>query len=167
MSEKYVVVQGATCMCSFGNVPDTLVVKTQSKRFANDSEGTEKLIATTKETGSATLKNNSFGSCSKMGNPPPPCKVNITEWKDFYEKVTLEDNGGKILVAESTAVCAVAGTPCISITHHGQVEEGCVQNFKNVNPDILMQINPLADPREITEEESQNLKGENTQIMGT
>ncbi|WP_295811469.1 DUF4280 domain-containing protein [uncultured Apibacter sp.] len=144
MAEKYIVVQGATCKCQFGNTSDVLLVKTHAHDFANDSEGKEKAIATTKEIGSSTLQNNSFGSCSKLGSPPPPCKVNITQWTGFYEKVTLS-NQGKVLLEDSKAVCAVAGTPCISITHHGQIEEPSMQNFKNVDRKIQSQLNPLID----------------------
>ena len=152
MSEKHIVVQGATCICQFGNCPDSLVVKTHQKEYANDAEGSDKLIVTTKETGASTLKNNSFGSCTKLGSPPPPCKVNITEWKDFYEPVTL-GNGGKAILESSKAVCAIAGSPCISITHHGQTAELSAQNFKNANREIQSQINPMVDIREMNQSE--------------
>ncbi|PQL92355.1 DUF4280 domain-containing protein [Apibacter adventoris] len=163
MSEKHVVVQGATCKCQFGNCPDSLVVKTHQKEYANDAEGSDKLIVTTKELGSSTLKNNSFGSCSKLGSPPPPCKVAITQWTDFYEPVTLS-NKGKVILENSKATCAIAGTPCISITYHGQVAEPSAQNFKNVNREIQSQINPMVDINEMTEEELIHEGGEDSSI---
>lgn len=159
MAEKYIIVQGATCTCLFGNTPDTLLVKTHAHDFANDAEGKEKAIATTKEIGSSTLRNNSFESCTKLGSPPPPCKVNIIEWIRFYEKVTLS-NQGKVLLEDSKTVCAIAGTPCISITHHGQIEEPSFQNFKNADRKIQNQLNPLIDIQDMeeTEEYQQKLK---------
>ncbi|WP_128332109.1 DUF4280 domain-containing protein [Apibacter sp. HY039] len=163
MSEKHIVVQGATCACQFGNAPDSLVVNTHTKEYANDAEGSDKLIVTTQELGSSTLKNNTFGSCSKMGSPPPPCKVNITQWTDFYEPVTLS-NQGKIIVENSKAICAVAGSPCISVTHHGQISEPSPQNFKNVDREIHSQINPMVDINEMKEEELILEGGEDSSI---
>lgn len=46
MSEKHLVCQGALCMCNFGTAPDKLKVKTQSKRYINDKDGADKLMAT-------------------------------------------------------------------------------------------------------------------------
>jgi hypothetical protein len=148
MKQKYILVQGATLKCRFGNTSDTLLVKTHAKEFANDPEGREKPIATTKETGSSTLKNNSFGSCSQLGSPPPPCKVNITEWIDFYPKITLS-NEGKVLLECSSAICALAGTPCISVVNHGQIVTLSKQNFKNADTEVMTQLNPLADSKKM------------------
>ena len=91
MSEKHLVCQGAVCQCIFGTALDTLKVKTQKKHFINDLEGEEKLIATDQDLGK-TLENNTFGSCAKLNNNP--CQAMITEWSGFYDKVTLEANGG-------------------------------------------------------------------------
>ena len=159
MSEKYVVVQGAICTCRFGDTSDTLLVKTHTKEFINDAEGSDKPIASTKEIGPSTLQNNSFGSCTKLGSPPPPCKVNITQWNGAYEKVTLS-NQGKIILEDSRAVCSVAGTPCISITHHGQIEDPSAQNFKNADRKIQSLLNPLIDVQnmEDTEDYLQKLR---------
>lgn len=46
MSEKHLVCQGATCQCKFGTTPDKLTVKTQSKRYINEKDGSKKLMAT-------------------------------------------------------------------------------------------------------------------------
>ena len=73
--------------------------------------------------GGLTLEGNTFGNCLKKGgNPLPPCISVITEWKDFYKRITLS-NGGNILLEDSKAICAVAGTPCIEIIDHGQRTE--------------------------------------------
>ncbi|MFK7059780.1 DUF4280 domain-containing protein [Flavobacterium oreochromis] len=142
MAEKHVVVQGAVCKCQFGQTTDKIKVLSHQKEYANDKDGTKKLIVSTKEIGGATLEKNTFGNCPKMGNPPPPCKPVITEWKDFYKKVTLS-NGGNIILENSKAVCAIAGSPCIEIIDHGQRTEASQQNFKNANKDVIRQINPL------------------------
>ena len=153
MAEKHIVVQGAICKCQYGQAPDTLKVLSHDKEYANDKDASKKRIATTKEIGGATLEKNTFGNCLKIGgNPPPPCKPVITEWKDFYNKVTLS-NGGNILLEDSKAVCAIAGTPCIEIIDHGQRTEASAQNFKNTNKEIQRQINPLVTPEEMFEKQ--------------
>lgn len=107
MSEKHIVVQGAMCKCQFGQAPDKLKVLTHQKEYANDKSASKKLIVTTKEIGGATFEKNTFGNCTKNGGPPPPCKIMVTEWQNFYDKVQLS-NGGFIILEDSKAVCAVA-----------------------------------------------------------
>ena len=46
-------------------ITDKLMVKTQSKRYINDKDGKEKLMATHADIG-ATFEKNSFGSCKKL-----------------------------------------------------------------------------------------------------
>ncbi|PDS23029.1 DUF4280 domain-containing protein [Flavobacterium branchiophilum] len=151
MSEKHIVVQGATVKCKFSVEPktDILKVKTQTKHYANDKEGSEKLIATTKDIGQ-TLEANTFGKCKMQPLPfgqYKPCQAVITEWKDFYEKVTLS-NQGKILLEDSKATCPIGGPDCIEITKHGQKAEVSKQNVKKANPVIHSQLNPLVDMSE-------------------
>ncbi|WES99984.1 DUF4280 domain-containing protein [Chryseobacterium arthrosphaerae] len=155
MAEKHVVVQGAMCRCQFGQAPDKLKVLTHQKEYANDKAASKKLIVTTKEIGGATFEKNTFGNCTKMGGPPPPCKIMVTEWQNFYDKVQLS-NGGFIIVEDSKAICAVAGTPCIEIIDHGQRAEAGSQNFKNADKDVQQQINPLVDAEEMRKEEKNN-----------
>jgi hypothetical protein len=147
MAEKHVVVQGATCVCKHSETPktDVLKVKTQTKHYANDKDGAEKLIATTKEIGQ-TLEANTFGKCKlqPMGSSYKPCQAVITEWKGFYDKVTLS-NGGKILLEDSKATCPIGGPDCISIKHHGQKAEVSKQNVAKANPILHSQLNPLVD----------------------
>lgn len=155
MAEKHIVVQGAMCKCQFGQIPDKLKVLSHKKEYANDKEASKKLIATTMEIGPATFEKNTFGTCSKMGSPPPPCVPVVTEWKGFYKEVVLS-NGGNILVEDSKAVCAVAGTPCIEILDHGQRTEASKQNFKNADKDVQQQINPLVNSDEMFKEQPLN-----------
>ncbi|MET3036294.1 DUF4280 domain-containing protein [Chryseobacterium sp. NRRL B-14859] len=152
MAEKHIVVQGATCKCQFGQVPDKLKVLTHQKEYANDKDASRKLIVTTKEIGGSTFEKNTFGNCTKQGSPPPPCKIMVTEWQNFYDKVQLS-NGGFIIVEDSKAVCAIAGTPCIEVIDHGQRAEASQQNFKNADRDIQQQINPLVDSEEMSKDQ--------------
>ena len=148
MAEKHVVVHGATCKCKFSETPQTdkLKVLSQTKEFANDKDGSKKLIATDKEIGQ-TLEKNSFGKCklqpTSSGNLP--CMAVITKWSNMYEKVTFEENKGKILLEDSKATCPIGGPDCITIDKHGQTAEGSSQNNKNANKDVQSQLNPMVN----------------------
>ncbi len=63
------MVQGATCKCQFGTAPDKLKVLTQSRRYANDKDGSKKLVATHKDIGQPFEKN-TFGSCARLNGSP-------------------------------------------------------------------------------------------------
>ncbi|PSK91957.1 DUF4280 domain-containing protein [Taibaiella chishuiensis] len=142
MSEKHYVVEGATCKCQFGTAPDVLMVKTNKKEYANDINGARKLIASTKDTGGATLQKNTFGSCAKMNNSP--CKPVVLQWQGFYDRVTLT-NGGNPLLEDSKATCPIGGSGCIQITNHGQVAEVSTANVKKSNDDVMAQLLPVVD----------------------
>lgn len=154
MSEKHVVVNGATCKCKFSVDPQTdiLQVKSQSKHFANNKEADKKLVATTKELGQ-TMQKNTFGQCKKQptGNSYLPCKTVVTKWSGFYEKVTLS-NQGKILVENSKATCPIGGSDCIEITKHGQKAEVGKQQMQKADQDVVKQINPLLNLDELDED---------------
>lgn len=150
MSEKHLVCHGAICQCNFGTAPDKLMVKTHKKEYINDSSGAEKLIATDKDI-AQTFEKNNFGSCSKLNNNP--CKVNVTEWKGFYEKTTLE-HGGKILLEDSKATCAIGGPDCIKITFHGQVAQTSSSSVSNTKPETLETLNPMVAASEMKEDNS-------------
>ncbi len=156
MSEKHLVCQGAICKCQFGTVPDKLMVKTQSKRYINDKDGSQKLMATHVDIGT-TFEKNTFGSCAKMNNSP--CTPAVTKWDGYYENITVEDNSGKALLEDSKATCAVSGAPSIEITFHGQTAEPNQQNADNVRQEVVAQLLPVEDnekcfcEREFTEED--------------
>lgn len=154
MSDKHMVVQGATCRCTLSIEPktDILKVKTQSKHYANDKDSAKKLLATTKDIGN-TLEKNTFGKCKKQpsGNDYLPCQVQITKWSKFYEKITLS-NQGKILLEDSKATCEMGMPDCIEIVDHGQIAEPSEQNLKKANPDIQNKINPLLCLNEVGKE---------------
>ncbi|WP_445710525.1 DUF4280 domain-containing protein [Flavobacterium sp.] len=157
MANKHVVVQGATCQCKFSVAPqkDILKVKTQSKHYANDGEGKEKLIATTMDIGQ-TLEKNTFGNCKMQPNGTSynPCQAVITQWSGFYKKVTYHDNGGNPLLEDSKATCPIGGPDCITIIDHGQKVEVTKQNEKNADDNALAILYPFG-----------NLKREKKQIL--
>ncbi|MCT3807895.1 hypothetical protein CMU40_07900 [Elizabethkingia anophelis] len=140
MSEKHLVCQGALCMCNFGTAPDKLKVKTQSKRYINDKDGADKLMATHMDIGK-TFEKNTFGSCSKMNNNP--CQVTVTEWSGFYDKITLEDNKGKALLEDSKATCPIGSKDCIKIVNHGQTAEISSQSVENADQEVLAELFPF------------------------
>lgn len=150
MGAKHLVCHGALCMCNFGSAPDKLVVNTHSKEFINDADGAEKMIASTKDI-NKTFEKNTFGSCSKQNNNP--CQAVVSEWKGFYEKVTLE-NSGKILLEDSKATCPIGGPDCIKIEFHGQTAQVSKRNAEKMDPEVHNSLNPLVDLEEITEEET-------------
>ncbi|KFF10099.1 DUF4280 domain-containing protein [Flavobacterium hydatis] len=145
MSEKHFVVQGATCQCKFSVEPktDKLKVKTQSKHYANDKDGKDKLIASDKDIGQ-TLEKNTFGKCKMQPNGSGdylPCKATITKWSGFYEKMILS-NQGKILLEDSKGTCPIGGPDCISVKDHGQTSEVTKKNVENSKPEVLNEIFP-------------------------
>ncbi|CAA0192964.1 DUF4280 domain-containing protein [Tenacibaculum maritimum] len=149
MSEKHLVVQGATCECQYGNAPDILKVASHSYEYANDKEARQKPIATSLEIGQPFEKN-TFGNCKLQPTPGgyKPCQPNLTEWQGFYEDAILK-NGGYILLENSKAICAIAGAPCVKVADHGQAAEACSQNMKNADKDTSAQLNPMVNPAEI------------------
>ncbi|MFC4163062.1 DUF4280 domain-containing protein [Epilithonimonas zeae] len=142
MSEKHLVCQGALCRCNFGTAPDKLKVLTQSKRYINDKGGSQKLMATNKDI-NKTFEKNMFGNCSKLNNNP--CQVTVTQWSDFYDKITLEENNGNALLESSKATCPIGSTDCISIINHGQTAEVSQQNVKNTDKEVIAELFPMMD----------------------
>lgn len=140
MSEKHLVCQGATCQCQFGKTPDKLKVLTQTKRFVNDSDGAQKLIATHMDLGK-TFEKNTFGSCSKLNNGP--CQVVVSEWKNFYDKVQVSENSGNPLLEDSKATCPIGAPDCITIINHGQTAAVSEQNVKNADQEAMVHLCPV------------------------
>lgn len=155
MSEKHIVVNGATLKCKFSVEPklDKLKVKTQNKHYANDKDGSKKLIATDKEIGQG-LEKNTFGKCKMQPNGSGdylPCQATITEWSGFYEKIILS-NKGKVLLEDSKGTCPIGGPDCIEVKNHGQIAEPSEQNFINANTDVHNLINPMFNMGEFQNE---------------
>ncbi|MBS7232180.1 DUF4280 domain-containing protein [Flavobacterium psychroterrae] len=144
MDKKHFVVQGAVCQCKFSekNQTDILQVKTQSRHFANDSEGVKKLIATDKEIGQCMQKN-TLGNCKNQpsGSTFLLCVVDVTEWKDVKKNVTYS-NQGKALLEDSKATCRKGLPNCITIKNHGQTAELTQKDVQKSDPEILAEILP-------------------------
>lgn len=149
MAQKEIIVQGAICECQFGFTPDKLKVLTQQKHYANDKEGSTKLIATDKDIG-MTFEKNSFGQCKLQPTTGGylPCVPALQQWQGMYED-TILSNQGKILLEDSKGICAVAGSPCIKFTHTGQKAEPSQQNFDNADEELLVQVSPLMEREDI------------------
>lgn len=136
MTDKHFVVHGALCKCNFGSKPGRIRVDTNSE-YMNDAWGSSKPVASSAETGNAFMPG-AFGVCALTHTS---CVPNILRWNNTLPHITLS-NGGKILTEHSTARCAVAGSTCISILHHGQtatvtdhrVPENAVASTTALNP---------------------------------
>lgn len=133
------VCKGATCTCTMaGGAIATMQVITQMKHYINDSEGSQKPIATNKEKTVASLN---FGTCKPGTNSAHPCVAQL-QWKDFYEAVELE-NGGSPLLDSSTAKCSSDGGD-ITIVNHGQSGGGATASqMEQADENIHSQINPM------------------------
>ncbi len=147
MAEKHVVVQGATCQCKHSVAPQTdkLKVKSQSKHYANDGEGNDKLIATTMEIGQ-TMEKNTFGNCKLQptGNSYLPCQTIVAQWSGMYKKVAFENKSNPLL-EDSKATCPIGGPDCITITDHGQKAQLTKQNQKNADDKVMAILYPFGD----------------------
>ncbi len=143
MSDIAIVCQGASCACKHGSTSDSLKVISTHKEYVNEIEGSTKMIATTMDIG-VPFEAGNFGNCKLQSSS---CTPSIVEWKDFYEKVTLS-NQGQILTEKSKAVCAIAGTPCVEITFHGQTATPTKGLVDQTDEETHSQLNPLAKPKE-------------------
>lgn len=86
MAQKEIIVQGAICECQFSFAPDKLKVLTQQKLYANDKDGSTKLIASDKDIG-MTFEKNSFGQCKLQPTTGGylPCVPALQQWQGMYE----------------------------------------------------------------------------------
>ncbi len=160
MSTGHVVVDGAMCKCQFGTTPDTLVVLTQQKEYINDSGGSKKLIANTMDIG-MPLKAKTFGQCKLQPSSSGylPCVPAITQWQDFYENVTLS-NQGQILTEKSKAMCAISGSPSVEFTWHGQTAAAGSSSVAEAEEEVQSQLNPLVNVKEMVESQNNDLETE-------
>ena len=124
---------------------NALKVLSQTKHYANDKDGEEKLIATDKDIGQ-TLEKNTFGNCKMQptGNSYLPCQAVITVWTGFHEKGSLS-NKGKILLEDSKATCPIGGPDCITIKNCGQKAEPSKHDFMKTNNDVMQILNPFVN----------------------
>ncbi|MFC5048285.1 DUF4280 domain-containing protein [Aquimarina hainanensis] len=143
----HIVCNGAICQCKNGFTPDTLKVISTPNEYVNDPDGTEKLIASTMDLG-IPLEKGTFGQCKLQPTSGGylPCVPSITAWQDFYDKVTLS-NEGQVLVKDSKGICAIAGTPCVEFIMHGQQPSVSATEVQQANETMQSQLNPLVDPK--------------------
>ena len=133
------VCKGATCTCTMaGGATAKLEVITQMKHYINDSEGSQKAIATDKEITVASLN---FKTCKPGTNSAHPCVAQL-KWKGFYDAVVLE-NGGNPLLDSSTAKCSSDGGS-ITILNHGQSGGGASSSqMEEADENVQNQVNPF------------------------
>lgn len=150
MSQKEIIVQGATCECKFGSTTDKLKVLTQQKHYVNDKDGGQKLIASHVDVG-MTFEKNTFGQCKLQpnGGGYNPCVPALSEWTGQYKDMVLI-NGGQVLVEDSKGVCSISGSPCIAFTKTGQKGQPSQQNIDNADEEQQSQINPLVNLKALT-----------------
>ena len=155
MSQKFAVVQGAMCKCQFGDFPDKLKVLSHRKYYANDSSGSDKLLATTMEIGPATFEKNTFGQCKMQptGTSFKPCQIVVTKWDGAYKNIEFA-NTAQVLLEDSKATCPIGGSPCISILLHGQGQPGIPDSTAGASPDLQQQLNPMVNINNLDSEES-------------
>lgn len=163
MSTGHVVVHGAMCKCKYGMTPDTLVVLSQQKAYINDSAGSQKLVANTMDIG-MPFQAKTFGQCKLQPSSSGylPCVPAITQWQDPYDKVELS-NTGLILTEKSKATCAIAGSPCVEFTWHGQTAAPGSSNVAEADEEVQSQLNPLVNVKEMIESYDNDLEVENEQ----
>lgn len=149
MSQKEIVVQGATCQCQFGFQTDKLKVLTQKKHYVNDKDGNEKLIASHMDIG-MTFEKNTFGQCKLQPSNSGylPCIPALTQWQGQYKDMVLI-NKGEILLEDSKGTCSISGSPCISFVKTGQQANPSKQNMENADEEVQSQINPLVNFKEL------------------
>ncbi|TPN87428.1 DUF4280 domain-containing protein [Aquimarina algicola] len=147
MSDVAIVCQGAMCKCKFGTVPDKLKIVSTHKEYVNETKGSKKMIATTMDIGQP-FEAKTFGQCKLQPSTSGylPCVPSITQWQDFYDKITVS-NQGKILTEKSKAICAIAGAPYVEITFHGQTASPTQSQAEEADEEIHSQLNPLARPK--------------------
>jgi Domain of unknown function (DUF4280) len=103
----------------------------------------------------ATFEKNTFGPCKKQPIPGghKPCQAIVTEWSNFYQEVTLS-NQGKILLEDSKASCPIGGKDCIKITFHGQVAAPSDSQAKSEKKEVMAELNPVVDMNDFEEDDA-------------
>ncbi len=158
MSTGHLLVDGAMCKCKFGFAPDVIKVASQTKGYINDSAGSQKLIANTMDIG-MPLQAKTFGQCKLQPTTGGylPCVPALTQWQAPYDNVLLS-NGGQILTENSKAMCAIAGSPCVEITWHGQSAATGAIAAAEAEPIVQSQLNPLVNIAKMVESQNNDLE---------
>lgn len=134
MEENYFVTDQAKCICKYGSSPGQLKVISHQLMIINHSD---KKIATSLDLGNPFYIP-FFVKCSIF--PSRPCSPNVVKWDNTYEGMRV--SRGNPLLPGSIATCAVAGTPCIQIVHHGQIELLGPPHVKNATAEFQSDLDP-------------------------
>ncbi|WP_431293211.1 hypothetical protein [Pedobacter sp. P26] len=78
---------------------------------------------------------------------------NITKWDGFYEKEKYDPPGGYIILEDSKATCAVAGSPCVEIVKSGQIGVPSSKNLKNADKELQANVNPLINMTDLDKQD--------------
>ncbi|MDR3025137.1 DUF4280 domain-containing protein [Chryseobacterium sp.] len=148
---KYFIIQKGKAVCDKGTKFPNFKVNSHHKHYWNDEDGASDYLAVTEDDIQFNPPAIPFGNCS-IKNGQPCSFAPVEKWNKPYEKVKVM--GKSCLTEISELQCAIGGK--IKVLEHGQKEELSKQNFKNVNPQIHNQINPLVDLEEFIE----NLEGD-------
>ncbi|MXS71791.1 DUF4280 domain-containing protein [Flavobacteriaceae bacterium W22] len=144
---KHFVIQKGKAMCDKGTKFPSFKVTSHQKHYWNDDSGNTDYLAVTEEDVQFTPVAIPFGNCALKNNQP--CSFSAAgKWKKTYEKVKVMEKS--CLTEISELQCAVGGK--IKVMDHGQKAELSKQNFKNTNPTIHNQINPLVDLDEFVDD---------------
>ena len=141
------IADGATCMCKFGSAPGRLKVISHDLLYIN---------AFHKMGTSGELQNAfyppAFGTCTYSSPYTRPCSPAVINWTELYKDMRVMGLYYP-LMPESKATCALAGTPCIDIIDHGQIEILGPSQIKNRTSEFQSDLDPLGNLRELDEEE--------------
>ncbi|CAL1516480.1 peptidoglycan DD-metalloendopeptidase family protein [Chitinophaga sp. MM2321] len=144
----FLVCQGALCRCDKAVLPAYLLVTAHRKYYINDTEGTEKLIATDQDKDTRSLN---FGSCMATGKPEP-CMAQLLWQIDNKEQRLLLSNGAYPLPENAKAICTARGGK-ISILQHGQLRQPGAAASDHINVRAV----PLSFPS-LTNEDIKTLR---------
>lgn len=146
MSEKHILVEGGLVYCSqsvLNNSPATGVpIKVTSQTLVDANGG--KLVVTEKD---KAVVNMNFGLCNDPKyKVPPPCQAKV-KWSKMYKGVQIENIELLLLTEESEAICNVCSIPGqIKVGHHGQQATVIAQAMAEAEPQMMQNLNPLAEP---------------------
>lgn len=141
---SYLVVDGATCNCSEGTIPEVRIPITSHKKyFAND-----KLVATIDD---SMLIAPFFGTCKKKSTSgDTSCTYAPAPWKitkgDGHPQVGEKD----VLIANGKIQCSWGGK--IKVVKHGQQTQVTESDSKNFSRDIVDATNCLMWTYEMPDE---------------
>lgn len=162
MSEKHILVEGGTLYCSQSvdnNSPSNGVpIKVTSQTLVDANGG--KLVATPKDD---SIANMNFGKCNDPKyRTPPPCKAKVV-WSKMYEGVQIDDQELLLLTEASEAICNICSIPGqIKVAFHGQQATVVADDLQEASPEVMENLNPMAQSIAPLEEKQGEISIETT-----